>query len=49
MWLGSDVAMAEGWAGSCNSDLTPSLGTSICHRGGQKKKKKKKKKTKINK
>ena len=35
--LGSGVAVAV--AGSCSSDLTLSLGTSICHRCGCKKKK----------
>ena len=30
--------MAVGQAGSCSSDSTPSLGTSICHRWGHKKK-----------
>ena len=31
-WLkGSGVAVAVGWAGSRSSNLTPSLGTSICH------------------
>ena len=38
MQLRSGVAMAVGWAGSCSSDSTPSLGTSTC---GPKKKKKK--------
>ena len=33
--------MAVAQAGSCSSDLTPSLGTSICHKCGPKKKKKK--------
>ena len=32
MWLLSDIAMACGIGLSCSSDLTPSLGTSICHR-----------------
>ena len=32
MWLGSGVAVAMAWAGSCSSDLTPGLGTSICCR-----------------
>ena len=40
--LGSLVAVAVAWAGSCSSDLTPSLGTSICCQCGPKKKKKKK-------
>ena len=30
MWLRSSVAMVVAVAGSCSSDLTPSLGTSIC-------------------
>ena len=42
-WLGSGVAVAEVWAGSCSSDSTLSLGTSICHRFSLKKKRKKKK------
>ena len=37
------VAVAVAVAGSCSSDSTPSLGTSICHRCGPKKTKKKKK------
>ena len=45
MWLGSGMAVAE--AGSCSSDSTPSMGTSICHGCVPKKKKKKKKKTKL--
>ena len=36
-WLGSGVAVA----GSCSSNLTPGLGTSMCHGRGPKKKKKK--------
>ena len=32
MRLRSDVAISVAVAGSCSSDLTPSLGTSICHR-----------------
>ena len=39
MWLGSYVAVAV--AGSYSSDMTPSLGTSICCKCGPKKKKKK--------
>ena len=38
--LGSGIAVAV--AGSCSSDLTPSLRTSICHECGPKKEKKKK-------
>ena len=41
-WLGSRVDVAVVKASSYNSNLTPSLGTSICHRCGPKK-------TKINK
>ena len=40
MWLGSGVAVAVAVAGSCCSNLTSSLGTSVCHRFGCKKKKK---------
>ena len=36
MRLGSHVAVAVAWAGSCSSDSTPSLGTSICLRCGPK-------------
>ena len=32
MQCGSGIAVAVAWASSCNSDLTPSLGTSICCR-----------------
>jgi len=35
------VAMAVAVASHWSSDLTPSLGTSICHRSGPKKKKEK--------
>ena len=38
-WLGSDTAVA--WASSFSSNLTPSLGTSMCHGCGPKKKKEK--------
>ena len=31
--LGSRVAVAVAEAGSCSSDSTPNLGTSICYRG----------------
>ena len=44
MWLGSVMAVAGVEAGSCSSDSTPRLGTSICLGCGPKKKKKKKKK-----
>ena len=40
MRLGSDVAVAVVQASSCGSDLTPSLGISICHTCSPKKKKK---------
>ena len=43
-WLGSGMAMAV--ASSCSSNLTPGLGTSICHRCVLKKKKKRKKERK---
>ena len=42
MWPGSGVAVAVAKAGSCSSDYTPSLGTSICHECGPKMTKKKK-------
>ena len=38
------MAVAMAVASSCRSDLTPSLGTSICHKCSPKKTKKKKKK-----
>ena len=38
VWLGSHVAVAVASAGSCSSDSTPNLGTSICHTCGHKKK-----------
>ena len=41
MQLGSAVALAMALASSCSSDLTPSLGTSICLGCGPKKEKKK--------
>ena len=43
MGLRSLVAVAGAQAGSRSSNSTPSLGTSICHRGSPKKQKKKKK------
>ena len=46
MRLGSGVAMAVVQASSSTSDLTPSLGISICCKYGLKKPKKKKKKKK---
>ena len=39
-WLGSVVAVALAWASGYSSDLTPSLGTSICRGCGPKKTKK---------
>ena len=44
MWLGSRVAVAVVLAGSCSSNWTPSLGTSICQRCSPKKTKKRKEK-----
>ena len=44
MWLRSGIAVAVAYAGSCSSDSTPSLGTSVCPECNPKKKKKKKKK-----
>ena len=38
MWLGSSVAVAVVQAGSCSSNSTPSLGTSICCGCGSKNK-----------
>ena len=38
MWLRSDGAVAAVEAGSCSSDSTPSLGTSICRRCSSEKK-----------
>ena len=43
MRLGSCIVMAVVSASGYSSDLTPTLGTSICHRCGPKKEKKKKK------
>ena len=43
MRLGSQVAVVVVQAEGCSSDWTPSLGTSICRRCGDKKTKKKKK------
>ena len=40
MQLGSHVAVAVAQTGSCSSDSTPSLGSSICCMCGHKKKKK---------
>ena len=44
MWLGSGVAVAVAVANSYSSNLTPSLGISICYWCGPKKTKKKRKK-----
>ena len=41
-WPGSHIAVSVLQASSCKSDLTPSLGTSICRRYSPKKKKKEK-------
>ena len=40
MWLGSRIAVAVVRPAAVGSYLTPSLGTSICHRRSPKKKKK---------
>ena len=37
LWLGSRIAVTVAQAGSCSSDSTPSLGTSICCGCGPKK------------
>ena len=49
MWLRSCIAMAMVWASSCNSDLTSSLGTSICCTWSPEKQKQNKTKQKTNK
>ena len=41
-WLGSHVAVTLVYTGSYSSDLTPSLGTSICYKCSPKKQKNKK-------
>ena len=41
MQIRSHMAVAVAMAGSCSSDLTPSLGTSVCHRCCPKKQKRK--------
>ena len=46
MWLGSGVAVAVVWAGSCSSNSTPSLGTSIFGGCDSKKQKQTNKQTK---
>ena len=43
-WLRSHVAVAVAQAGSCSSNSTPSLGTSICCRYDHKKQKKRRRK-----
>ena len=43
MWLGSRIAVAVVYAGSCSSNLTPSPGTSTCHVCSLKKTNKKRK------
>jgi len=43
MQLGSGVAVTVVYASGYSSDLTPSLGSSICHRCGPKKAKKEEK------
>ena len=45
-WLGSGIAVATVEAGSCGSDSTPNLGTSMCCGCGPKKTKKERKKKK---
>jgi len=45
--FGSCIAVAVAQAGSCSSDLTPSLGTSMCCGCGPKKMQKKKKKGEV--
>ena len=47
MKLGSSIATAVAWAGSCSSDLASGLGTSICCWCGPKKKRKEKKRIKL--
>ena len=46
MWLGSGITVAVAYASNYNSDLAPSLETSICQGCNPKKTKKKKKKKK---
>ena len=46
MQLGSDIAVSVIWAGSYSPELTPSLGTYICHERGPKNTKTKMKKQK---
>ena len=45
--LGSGAAVAVVQAGSCSSDMTPSLGTSLCYGCGPKMQKTKQNKTKL--
>ena len=40
IWLGYGMAVAVEQSSNCSSDLSPSLGISICRRGGPKKFKK---------
>ena len=49
MQLGCGIAVSVAVAGSCSSDLIPSLRTSTCHRSGPKEQKIKIKKFKHNK
>ena len=46
MQLRSHIAVAVAQTGSCSSNSTPSMETSVCHKCGPKKQKKKKKKKK---
>ena len=46
MRLGSGIAVALAWSGSCGFDSTPCLGTSTCNEYSPEKQKKKKKKKK---
>ena len=47
MQLGSGVAVAVVWAGGYSSNLTPSLGNSICHGYGPKKTKKERERERV--
>ena len=47
MQLGSHIAVAVAVAGSCSSDLTPSLGTSTCPEFSLKKQKKEERKKEL--
>ena len=46
LWLGPHIAVSVAQAGRCNSNSTPSLGTSMCHGFSPKKTKRDKKKKK---